>query len=527
MSAPLVQHYLDAACGTGAARRTAVADAREALLYEEFASVSNRLARCLRELGVHRGDRVAFCLARSIRPVVTALSVLKADAVYVPIHRRAPPERMAATLDDCSPGVIVCDATTLASVRSALGVGRGSARLVALGVSRSAGGVTPSGTVFQEDLDSADDAPLRYENGPSDLAYLLYTSGSTGRPKGVMITHRNVRDYIDWAARAFQVGPVDRVLGTAPFTFDMSTFDIFCPLQAGATLCVAPEDALLFPSKLVQFMEQNAVTVWKGVSSLLMYLARTGAVVAGRLPSLRTVMFGGEALPAKYLIQWMQAFPEKTFYNVYGPTETTGVSACYRVPAVPRGPDDPIPIGKARDNTEMFVVDEDGRPAAPGQPGQICIRGAGLSPGYWKDEELTRRAFREIEFGGGPPQRTYMTGDLGMLREDGHCVYLGRADGQVKCMGYRIELGDIERVLLSLGGVRDGAVVLRPPDRYDVPQLEAFVEMEGARQPQDVLRELGTRLPPYMLPKRVIPVTRMPRTERGKIDRQKLLDWKA
>jgi len=525
MSSPLVQHYLDAACGTGALRRTAVADDCVAISYEELSAISSRLARCLREMGVRRGDRVAFCLDRSVWPVVTALSVLKADAIYVPIHHRTPPGRMAVTLEDCSPVVVVCNAITIAVVRAALGMWKGGARIVALGVFRADGGEVPPRTVFQEEIDATGDASLCYENSSSDLAYLLYTSGSTGRPKGVMITHRNVRDYIDWAARAFQVGPDDRFLGTAPFTFDMSTFDIFCPLRMGATLYVAPEESLMFPAKLIGFMEQNAVTVWKGVSSLLMYLARTGVVVAGRVPSLRTVMFGGEALPTKYLIHWMQAFPEKTFYNVYGPTETTGVSAAYRVSDLPCDPGESIPIGKARDNTEMFVIEEDGRPAAAGRPGQICIRGAGLSPGYWNDEELTRRAFREIEIGEGPPQRTYLTGDRGMLRADGHCVYLGRTDRQVKCMGYRVELDDIERVLLSLVGVRDGAVVLRPSDRCDVPQLDAFVEMEGERKPQDVLRELGARLPPYMVPKQLIPVTHMPRTERGKIDRQKLVDW--
>jgi amino acid adenylation domain-containing protein len=500
-----------------------VADSGTALSYSDLARATNRLACGLRNLGVRAGDRVAFCLERSTRPVVAALAALKADAAYVPVHRQTPPERMAAIFSDCSPQVVVCDASTLPPVESALRIASVPSRVVALGVKRPSGGAAAAPEIYEDDLERLDDAPLAYRNAPSANAYLLYTSGSTGRPKGVLVTHRNVRDYIDWAAKMFEVGPSDRVLGTAPFSFDMSTFDIYCPLKAGAALYVVPEMALTFPSRLIQFMERHEVTVWKGVASLLMYMARTGALAGGRIPSLRTVIFGGEALPAKYLIEWMRTFPEKTFFNAYGPTETTGVSACYRVPAVPGGPEEAIPIGKPRDGTELLVLNEEGSAVPQGQPGEICIRGAGVGPGYWNDEELSRRAFREMAGEDGSLKRAFMTGDRGMLRPDGHCVYLGRIDAQVKVMGYRIELADIERVLVSLGWVRDAAVVLSRAGSDGLPELIAFVDMDESRCSDEVRRELAARLPAYMVPRKVVALPGLPRTDRGKVDRQNLL----
>ncbi|MBZ5670624.1 MAG: amino acid adenylation domain-containing protein [Acidobacteriia bacterium] len=523
MSHFLVQRYLEEGAARAAQERPAVVDSNAMLSYAELARATNRLARGLREAGIRGGDRVAFCLERSTRPVVAVLGILKSGAAYVPVHRKTPPERMAAVFKDCAPCAVVCDSATLAHVRSAIALSGGAVRIVLLGASPAGALAADPDVVFQRDIDALDDAPLDCDRVASSPAYLLYTSGSTGHPKGVIVTHQNIRDYIDWAAREFAVGAEDRVLGTAPFSFDMSTFDIFCPLKCGAALYIAPEAALVFPVELVRFMERHRVTIWKGVSSLLMYMARTGAIGPARVPSLRTVIFAGEVLPTKYLMEWMRTFPDKTFYNAYGPTETTGVSACYRIPVMPDKPDDPIPIGKPRDRTTLLVLDEKRMPVPAGQPGEICIGGAGVSPGYWNDEDLSRRAFCEITAGDGAPQRAFMTGDLGVLRADGHCLYLGRTDAQVKIMGYRIELGDIERVLSSVGWVRDAAVVVRPTEHAEMPELVAFVELDGTRAGDDVAAELAAHLPPYMIPRRVVTLPRLPRTDRGKIDRQLLM----
>ncbi len=366
-------------------------------------------------------------------------------------------------------------------------------------------------------IDGFSTDPPPVQCGGSDLAYVLYTSGSTGSPKGVMVTHANIRSYIDWAVRRFSIGNADRILGTAPFHFDMSTFDLFCTLRTGATLCIASDALTLFPEKLMQFMEREGVTLWKGVSSLLMYLARAGVLRRGRLPALCQVLFGGEALPTHWLIEWMRAFPEKKFFNAYGPTETTGVSLYHAVERIPAGSHERIPIGIPCSDTCAYLFDGDMRPVPEGETGELYIGGAGVSGGYLNAPDKTAAAFLPDPFRQG--ERMYRTGDLARRRVDGEYEFIGRRDNQVKLMGYRIELGDIEHALLAEPGVRDAAVSLLPAGE-GLTELIGF--FDGDADPAAVLASLKLRLPGYMLPRKLLTVGRLPRCDRGKIDRQAL-----
>jgi amino acid adenylation domain-containing protein len=512
----LLQHYLYDSFYRDP-DKTAVTDGGRSISYRELSFSSNSVAHCLQTMGVIRQDRVALFLQRSVDCVISILGILKADAIYVPIDQKVPGERLVFILGDAAPKVLICDSKTISATHVALhSIGVTIPILLLGNESRIPEGI-PGKCLDLEKESSFDRIEPSYLNGEDDIAYILYTSGSTGRPKGVMISHRNVKGYIDWAIGHFNITAADNILGTAPFHFDMSTFDIYCALKAGATLCVVDESTLLFPAKLVNFIERQQVTLWKGVASLLMYMSRGGALKAGAMPTLRQVLFAGETLPTKYLIDWMTNFPEKTFYNAYGPTEATGVSTCYQIDCLPAWAHVRIPIGMPRHGTRTLLLADNHTEVLLGEVGEICIAGNGLAKGYLNNPEKTASAFVQspLILDG---ERFYKTGDLGRRLPDGNLEYLGRKDRQLKFMGYRIEAGEIEQVLLSIPWVKDAAVdLLESKLGYGVLELVAFWEAEGEIDVLTISAELKKLLPGYMIPKRFIRVEKMPRCDRGKI----------
>jgi amino acid adenylation domain-containing protein len=497
--------------------KIAVTDGSRSLSYRDLSVLSNKIAHSLKSMGAVRQDRVAICLQRSVNSLSSILGVLKADAIYVPLDQKAPPVRWAHIIEDAAPKVLICDSKTVSVAREALARIGVTIPIMVLCNSAEIQEEIAGDIICLETIESCDASEPIYANNQNDIAYILYTSGSTGRPKGVMISHANVKIYMNWAIDHFNISAEDNILGTAPFHFDMSTFDIYCALKSGAMLCIAGEIQTLFPEKLVKFIEQHQVTLWKGVSSLLMYMSRTGALKEGAMPRLRQVLFAGETLPTKYLIDWMTTFPEKTFYNAYGPTEATGVSTCYRIDSVPDSAHARIPIGVPRCGTRTLLLADNHTEVSFGEVGELCIVGDGLAKGYLNDPEKTAKAFVESPLS-RCDDRIYKTGDLARLLPDGNLEYLGRKDRQLKFMGYRIEAGEIEQALLAMPHIKDTVVALMESRLSEgLFELAAFWEAEGEVDVAVISAELKKRLPSYMIPKRFIRVEKMPRCDRGKI----------
>lgn len=520
MSEQLAHHYLERTARLYP-RKTAVTDGRTALTFDELASSSDRLAHLLAALGVSRGDLGVYFLKRSPDCLIATLGILKAGAAYIPIDQKTPSERLRRIIEDAKPQVIICGNPTFNETLDLAETLKSPPAIICLDSREDRAG-SRGRVFFREDIEVTASSPTSDEGSIDDVAYVLYTSGSTGSPKGVMVTHGNIRNYIDWAISYFNITAEDHILGTAPFYFDMSTFDIFCSLAAGATLSLTTDQFLLFPENLVRFIERERVTLWKGVSSLLMYLYRAGVVCSGRMPTMRTVIFAGEPLAAQYLAGWMEALPEVSFFNGYGPTEATGVSLCYRVDHIP-DPSQTIPIGRPCKGARVILMGEDGRPARPGDIGELCIAGPCLAKGYLNDPEKTQQRFTppppECDLG----ERIYWTGDLVRQTSEGDYVFVSRKDYQVKWMGYRIELAEIELSLMAHPQVRDAAVLLVSTEIGGLAELAAFYEVEGNVDILALCRFLEKRLPPYMIPKRFVQVHSLPRNDRGKIDREKII----
>jgi amino acid adenylation domain-containing protein len=511
-------------------QRPAVASSGSVLTYQELDELSNKVARALLRLGVAPGDRVGVLAPKSAAAVVGIYGVLKAGACYVPLDPKAPAQRLSYVVQDSGAAVIIADdARTAQAATLVRGVPRPGGVVVASFAGRDGGEETD--TVLPEGTAVLPWTAVAAESGQSlpeeraietDLAYILYTSGSTGTPKGVMISHRNSLTFVEWAASAAGLTDEDRVCSPAPLHFDLSVFDIFASCQAAACVTVLPEGAATFPVSIAKWLQSERISVWYSVPSVLSLLACYGRLGEFDLSQLRVVIFAGEVFPPKYLARLIAELPDRRYLNWYGPTETNVCTAFEVPPGWAEA--EPVPIGKACANTEVFAVTSEGhRVCKPGEVGELYVRGPSLMRGYWGQPAKTREALIASPFRPEYDELVYRTGDLVTLEPTGNYVYVGRRDSMVKIRGYRVELGEVEAALYRHPAIREVAV-LPVSDELLGSRLRAVVTADGAGKlvRQSVLDHCRQWLPAYMVPDIVEIRDALPRTSTGKIDRARL-----
>jgi amino acid adenylation domain-containing protein len=487
------------------------------LTYAELDTRSSQLAHLLRDRGIRRGDRVGLLFPKAVESVAAMLGVLKAGAVYVPLDPHAPARRVSAIASDCGVRALVTTAERLATLPLP-----SLACAVIIGEAHSSVEVRQIPQIRWSALETAPaTAPLECSI-ESDLAYILYTSGSTGQPKGVMLTHRNALTFVDWCAATFRIGPEDRLSNHAPLHFDLSVFDVYNTLGAGATVSLIHEEIAVFPQRLAALLVEHAITVWYSVPSALVYLLLHGDLAARDLDQLRLVLFAGEVFPMKYLRQLADLLPRAELYNLYGPTETN-VCTYHRVDRWRLAGMDRLPIGRACANTEVLALDDETQAVPPGGTGELYVRGPSVTPGYWGDADKSRRALVDDPRPGRLAERLYRTGDVVTVDEQGEYLFVGRRDSQVKSRGYRIELGDVEAALYAHPAVMEAAVVAIPDDDVG-SRLRAFVALRaGEAVTAGALQaHCASRVPRYMVPEHIELRAELPRTSTGKTDRTRL-----
>lgn len=487
------------------------------LTYRELDQQSNQLAHLLRRHGIRKGDRVGIYFPRTVESVVSMFGVLKAGGIYVPLDPQQPAQRIQYIIDNCGIRALVTTreklwnlaAATVEKLEFSVFTDRANGK----------GAMVP-GIDWEELAQFSNTSAIdNLQSTTLDLAYILYTSGSTGRPKGVMLSHQNALTFIEWCADTFRIQPEDHLTNHAPLHFDLSVFDIYNAIEAGATVYMVPEDALLFPASLAKFIAEQGISVLYAVPSALVHLVLHGNVKAQNLKRLRLVLFAGEVFPIKYLRQLAELLPSVDLYNLYGPTETN-VCTYYRVDRTKLASMEKIPIGRPCGNTEVFAIEENDRFVQPGQTGELYVRGPSVTRGYWDDAEKTRLMVVPNRFQPHYEEKMYRTGDLVTLRDDGDYDFIGRRDSQIKSRGYRIELGEIEAALLSHPSVKEVAVIAVPDDEVS-NRIKAIVAPHNGDKltATQLQQHCAQRVPRYMIPDLIEFRESLPKTSTGKLDR--------
>jgi amino acid adenylation domain-containing protein len=495
------------------------------ITYRELEERSNQLAHLLQQRGIRKGDRVGIYFPKCVESIIAMLGILKAGAVYVPLDPQAPPDRVAYIMGNCEIRALL----TRADKRQGLDQSTLSALAFTVLIDEApytanGGRVIPWSLLTEYPASHAPQVALT----ETDLAYILYTSGSTGRPKGVMLTHQNALTFVEWCAAKFKITSEDRLSNHAPLHFDLSVFDVYNALEAGAGLYMITEDLALFPSRLAEFIAEHGITIWYSVPSALTLLLLHADLNADRLKLLRTILFAGEVFPMKYLRQLAERLPHIELYNLYGPTETN-VCTYYKVERERLAALEKLPIGVACENTEVFAVNDQNEIIVhAGGIGELYVRGPAVTYGYWADTEKTRKMVVPNTFQRNFEEKVYRTGDLVQLGEDGNYYFLGRRDSMIKSRGYRIELGEIESALLSHPSVKE-AVAVAVPDDVVGSRIRAVVAFHDDVKimPAELQQYCGTRIPKYMIPEVISFRPELPKTSTGKIDRVQLAEDSA
>lgn len=457
--------------------------------YRELDQDANRLARSLRRAGVGPETVVAVLLDRGLELPAAFLGIQKAGGAYLPLDPDHPAARWESLLTEARCTTVVTTRDTAAQL--------------------------PAGvTAVCVDDPALDEQPTERPHigvRPDNLAYLIFTSGSTGKPKGVQVEHRSIVNFTRASIDMFGLDVGDRVLQFANPAYDVSLFDFFSCLCAGAQLVQAPKSTLLDAERLAELMRTERVTVTDLPPAVL------GLLDEGTFPDLRALFVGLEAFPGELVNRWNT--PGREFHNGYGPTEATVACIDYRCPdgtyaTMP-------PIGAPMANYEAHVVDRYGNLVPDGVPGELLVGGVGVARGYAHQPGLTAERFVPDPFG-GPGARLYRTGDLVVRRGDGNLVFLGRVDDQIKIRGLRVEPGEIEHAVQSHDTV-DEAVVIASGSGAEA-RLVCYVTAVVGRQiaAEELRRHLTARLPAHLVPATFVELPELPRASSGKLDRKRL-----
>lgn len=519
--------------------QTAVLHKEQSMTYDELNLISSQLAHRLINAGINKGDRIGIYLNKSIPAIIAIFGILKAGAVYVPLDPKAPSQRIALIIANAKIKALISTAEKFTALKSHFSEIDCLQYLVLvdkpLKIESQKTDILDQGDFsdiehfnaipvisWQDVLKSPIiSSPIVSNLIESDLAYILYTSGSTGTPKGVMISHRAALTFINWSYDCFQVQPTDRVSNHAPLHFDLSIFDIFTTIKAGATVILVPPELSVFPRNLAHFIAQQQITIWYSVPSVLIQLVNGGNLQQHQFPNLRTILFAGEVFPVKYLRELINQFPQVEFYNLYGPTETN-VCTYYQVKELPPEQVEPIPIGIACENTEVFAINEQDKIAQIGEVGELYVRSSSLMKGYWGMPDKTQAVLMSHPAGYSEwgEELVYKTGDLVQKRSDGNYLYLGRRDTMLKVRGYRIEAGEIETAIYRHPGVVEIAVIPIPNEEMGNSIKAIIVLKDRVQITESELKAFCSDvLPKYMIPSLIEFRQSLPKTSTGKIDR--------
>lgn len=478
----------------------AVGDDQADCTWAQLADTARRAGSFLASRTMPRRP-VAFYLEKSVSAFAAMLGTVYAGCCYSVLDTRQPAARTLQVLDTLTPAFLVTDEAHAAAA-------------AALGYS---GQIIRLDDLLAAPADAVLLANRRRQAVDVDPLYINFTSGSTGVPKGVTVSHRSVLDFIPQFAEIFGITQNDILGNQAPFDFDVSVKDLYTALYTGAKVQIIPRAYFSQPTKLMDYLADHEVTILVWAVSAMCFVSIMNGF-SYRIPShVRQVLFSGEVMPIKHLMKWKSALPRARFVNLYGPTEITCNCTYAILPDRDFAPDEALPIGRAFPNEKVFLLDEnDALVTVPGQAGEICVSGTALALGYYADPVRTAQAFTQNPLNANWYERIYRTGDLARYDESGSLYYIGRRDFQIKHMGHRVELGEIEAAAMRCDAVTRACCT------FDAERQRLHLFYTGSCEKAALLAALKESLPPFMQPNTAVQLDEMPLNKNGKIDRTAL-----
>ena len=491
-----ILEYLEATA-MSVPEKLAFSDGKSDLSFGELQRAAKSIGSALISKGARREAVVVF-MDKHPNVMSAFFGVIYAGCFYVCIDPKTPAERVKTIIENLSAKIMIADA-------------RAYKKAEAFDMPT----LLSFDDIASEEIDETALASVRARQIDTDPIYVVFTSGSTGVPKGVVACHRSVIDYTEALCSALEFTG-DTVFGNqTPLYFDAPLKEIMPTLKLGATTYFIPKMNFSFPVRLIEYLNTHKINTVCWVVSAFTQVSALGAFDVLRPEYLHTVAFGSEVFPKKDYKMWREVLPNARFFNLYGPTEATGMSCFWRAERE-LAEDEPIPIGRPFDNTDIILITDEGREAAAGEDGEICIRGTCVTMGYYNNSERTAEAFVQNPLNSVYPELIYRTGDIGRYNEHGELVFITRRDSQIKHMGHRIELGEIEAVTLTMSEVKRACCC------YDKEARRIVLFFVGEVESAELQRYLKERLPVYMLPAICERLDVMPLTDNGKIDRRTL-----
>lgn len=493
-----ILEYLEATAAR-VPEKIAFSSGKESMSFGDVQAQALSIGTALAQRNLYREPIVIF-MDKHPRTVTAFWGVIYSGCFYVCLDEKMPSARIDAILENLSPRAVISDKKNFETAKS-------------FGLEYTMLYDDVAQTEANEDIL----ADIRAKQCDIDPIYVVFTSGSTGVPKGVVACHRSVIDYTESLCDALGFSEDTVFANQTPLYFDAPLKELMPTLKLGATTYFVPKMLFSFPVRLVEFLDNYKINTICWVVSALVQISSLGALESHTPKFLTTVAFGSEVFPKKQYDLWRKALPNARFFNLYGPTEATGMS-CYWSADRELSEDEPIPIGRPFDNTEIILLTDENRRAESGGSGEICIRGTCVTMGYYNNPEKTDAAFTVNPLNTAYRELIYRTGDIGLVNDRGELVFVCRKDNQIKHMGHRIELGEIESNAAKCDGVGRACCV------YNDEKKEIVLFFAGTADEKTVASFMATVVPRYMLPAKIERLDALPQTDNGKVNRMVLKD---
>lgn len=493
-------------------KKTALLYKNKNLNYKDLNSLSNKIANYLLSSGIKTYDVIGIFNTKEPIGYASMLACLKIGATYTNIDKESPRIRLEKILKTCKPKLLLSDHTPSDLIQNVSK--KQNIKLINLNNSR----------IFEK----FNDKNLEISNQIIGYtpAYIMFTSGSTGTPKGVTVSHANVLSFLQWSVKRYNITPRDKFAQVSPMYFDNSVFDFFTALFSGASLVPIKKEVTKSPLDLVNLIDKMQCTIWFSVPSLLVYLQTMRVLNEETFQSIRVFTFGGEGFPKGELKKLYDLYGKKAkVINVYGPTEATCICSSYDINEKDFEDMNTLsPLGAINPNFEYMVVDKNMQEVKNGEKGELCLVGPNVALGYYNDIKRTNQNFVQNPKITTHRDITYKTGDI-VYEKDGLLWFVGRVDNQIKHMGYRIELEEIEAALNSLKYIKQSAVLYERVN-INYGKIIAYITTSEKINELQIKNHLQNFLPEYMIPNIIKEKEELPKNANGKIDKGKLCSMK-